>query len=55
LYSADGGHGMIFHSKEEVLYLAIHTPNKTPLERPLFVALAEKEGTITTQTGNIIT
>jgi GH43 family beta-xylosidase len=46
LYSADGGHGMIFRSKEDRLYLAIHTPNKTPLERPIFVELTEAGGTI---------
>ena len=41
LYSADGGHGMLFRSREGTLYLAIHSPNKTPLERPVFVELAE--------------
>jgi hypothetical protein len=54
LYGADGGHGMIFRSKEGRLYLAIHTPNKTPLERPIFVELTEKGGTVTVQTGNVI-
>jgi hypothetical protein len=43
LYSADGGHGMIFRGKNDVLYLAIHTPNKTPLERAVFVELKEFE------------
>jgi GH43 family beta-xylosidase len=47
LYSADGGHGMLFHSKEGTLYLAIHRPNKTPFERPVFVEITEKDGTIT--------
>jgi GH43 family beta-xylosidase len=43
LYSADGGHGMIFRGKNGALYLAIHTPNKTPLERAVFVELKEFE------------
>ncbi|GHV81916.1 glycosyl hydrolase family 43 [Spirochaetia bacterium] len=60
LYSADGGHGMLFRSKEGSasveagLYLAIHTPNKTPLERPIFVEITEGGDTITAQTGKII-
>ncbi|MHC6201717.1 glycoside hydrolase family 43 protein [Breznakiellaceae bacterium SP9] len=54
LYSADGGHGMIFRSKEGNLYLAIHTPNETPLERPIFVELTEKGGMLTVQTGKLI-
>jgi hypothetical protein len=41
LYAADGGHGMVFRSFSNRLYLAIHTPNKTPLERPIFVELEE--------------
>jgi len=41
-YNADGGHGMLFHSREGILYLAIHSPNKTPFERPVFVELSEK-------------
>jgi hypothetical protein len=43
LYSADGGHGMIFRGRDGVLYLAIHTPNKTPFERPLFVEVIEQD------------
>ena len=41
LYCADGGHGMVFRAADK-LYLAIHTPNKTPLERAVFIELAEK-------------
>lgn len=44
LIQCDGGHGMIFRSFEGVLYLTYHSPNKTPNERPFFVALEEKEG-----------
>jgi beta-xylosidase len=54
LYSADGGHGMIFRSKGGTLYLAIHRPNKTPHERPVFVEVAEKGGAITIHKGNVI-
>ncbi|GMO68536.1 MAG: glycoside hydrolase family 43 protein [Treponemataceae bacterium] len=48
LYSADGGHGMIFRTKNSSgaladscgkAYLAIHTPNDTPNERAVFIAL----------------
>jgi beta-xylosidase len=46
LYDADGGHGMIFRGQDGGLYLAIHTPNKTPFERPVFIAVTESEGTI---------
>ncbi|MDR1030520.1 MAG: glycoside hydrolase family 43 protein [Treponema sp.] len=41
LYCADGGHGMLFRSLEGILYLAIHTPNQTPFERAVFVAVQE--------------
>jgi hypothetical protein len=46
LYAADGGHGMVFRALTGQLYLAIHTPNKTPDERPLFVEVAEEGGTL---------
>ena len=36
VYSEDGGHGMLFRDKEGVLYLAVHSPNKTPHERSVF-------------------
>lgn len=41
LYEADGGHGMLFRALSDELYLAIHTPNVSPAERPIFVAVAE--------------
>ncbi|GHV55374.1 glycosyl hydrolase family 43 [Spirochaetia bacterium] len=46
LYSADGGHGMLFHSAEGKLFLAVHTPNKTPNERAVFIEMEEKDGTL---------
>jgi hypothetical protein len=49
LYTADGGHGMLFRDEGETLYLAIHRPNKTPFERPFFVKVIEKDGAIMLQ------
>ena len=43
LFESDGGHGMVFSTAEGDLYLAIHTPNKTPCERPIFVGLHETD------------
>lgn len=42
IFSADGGHGMIFTALNGVKYLTIHTPNKTPDERPVFLEVREK-------------
>lgn len=36
-FSKDGGHGMLFTTKEGQLMLSIHSPNVTPDERPLFI------------------
>jgi hypothetical protein len=44
LYGEDGGHGMIFRGKDGTLYLAVHSPNTTPCERPVFLEAAEKDG-----------
>ncbi|MDR3170522.1 MAG: glycoside hydrolase family 43 protein [Treponema sp.] len=41
LYASDGGHGMVFRSFENTLYLAIHTPNTSPYERPVFLEIHE--------------
>ena len=41
LYAADGGHCMVFRTFDGQLYLAFHTPNATPQERPHFIALKE--------------
>jgi hypothetical protein len=50
LYEADGGHGMLFTAPDGTLYLAIHTPNATPDERPIFVEIAETDdGLIATE------
>ncbi|WP_175598144.1 glycoside hydrolase family 43 protein [Paenibacillus luteus] len=44
LYQNDGGHGMVFRSFDGRLLLTIHTPNRTPDERPIFVELIEERG-----------
>jgi hypothetical protein len=44
LYSADGGHGMVFDAPQGGLTLALHAPNPTPLERAQFIPLDEREG-----------
>ncbi|MBA3686223.1 MAG: family 43 glycosylhydrolase [Planctomycetes bacterium] len=38
VYARDGGHGMLFSDFAGHLQLAIHTPNDTPNERPVFLA-----------------
>lgn len=44
LYQNDGGHGMVFRTFEGCLMLTIHTPNRTPDERPIFIELLEQNG-----------
>jgi arabinan endo-1,5-alpha-L-arabinosidase len=44
LYQNDGGHGMIFRDLHGGLMLTIHTPNKTPNERPIFIPIEERDG-----------
>ncbi len=46
LFEADGGHGMIFRALDGELYLTLHTPNKTPQERAVFISLEESAGTL---------
>ena len=41
LFSGDGGHGMVFRDLQGGLRLAIHTPNRTPDERPVFLPIKE--------------
>jgi GH43 family beta-xylosidase len=55
LYSGDGGHGMLFRGRNGKLYLSIHRPNKTPFDRPIFLEAAESGGTITIQSGSVVT
>jgi hypothetical protein len=41
LWLEDGGHGMFFRTFDGHLMLTFHSPNKTPNERPVFIALEE--------------
>lgn len=43
IFTGDGGHGMIFRDREGKLRLAIHTPNRTPDERPIFLTVTETD------------
>ena len=43
LFGKDGGHGMIFRSFDNKLFLALHQPNDSPKERPIFIQLTETE------------
>ena len=45
VFSADGGHGMIFTDLSGQMNLTLHTPNDTPNERPVFIPIKEtKDG-----------
>jgi hypothetical protein len=44
LFTDDGGHGMVFRTFDGELLLTLHTPNKTPHERPRFFRVSEQEG-----------
>ncbi|MBS4208193.1 glycoside hydrolase family 43 protein [Bacillus sp. FJAT-50079] len=46
IFQNDGGHGMIFQTFEGDLMLTLHTPNKTPLERPIFIPIIERNGIV---------
>jgi beta-xylosidase len=41
LYGSNGGHGMCFSDFSGKTYLALHSPNDSPKERPLFFPLIE--------------
>ena len=47
LYSGDGGHGMLFKTFDGKLKLALHSPNDTPNERPIFIPVQDKAGRLT--------
>jgi arabinan endo-1,5-alpha-L-arabinosidase len=44
LFGENGGHGMLFYTFEGELMLTIHSPNKTPNERPVFFEIIEENG-----------
>jgi hypothetical protein len=43
LFEADGGHGMLFRGLDGKTRLAIHTPNKTPEERAVFIDVSKED------------
>jgi GH43 family beta-xylosidase len=49
LREGDSGHGMIFRKQDGELCLTVHTPNKTPHERPIFVKVIEKDGVLVSE------
>ena len=53
LYTDDGGHGMLFDYQGGRLCMAIHTPNKTPNERALFLEVFEENGNLLRKGGAI--
>ncbi|MDM5327862.1 glycoside hydrolase family 43 protein [Neobacillus sp. CF12] len=46
LIDEDGGHAMLFRTFSGELKLAIHSPNRSPLERPVFLTVEEKNNNI---------
>lgn len=46
LFSKNGGHGMIFKSTDGRLLVSLHSPNNTPMERPCFFEIEEKNDTL---------
>lgn len=53
LYDDDAGHGMVFTTPDGRRFLAVHTPNTTPHERPIFVEIAETDDGLAT-TGVVV-
>lgn len=46
LFRKDGGHGMIFKDLNGKTFVTLHSPNRTPNERPCFFEVEEKNGTL---------
>jgi arabinan endo-1,5-alpha-L-arabinosidase len=46
LVERDAGHGMVFRAFDGRLMAAVHTPNRTPDERPVFFEVEERAGTL---------
>ena len=44
LFDRDGGHGMIFRTRENQIKLVLHRPNNPSDERPCLLDLCEKDG-----------
>ncbi len=41
IFTKDGGHGMIFHTKDDRRMLALHSPNEKYKERPMFIDITD--------------
>ncbi len=54
LFTADGGHGMLFDGPGGARYLAVHSPNATPHERAIFVAVREDGDGALHATGDVV-
>ena len=46
LFDKDGGHGMIFSSKDGETMFVAHSPNNSPDERPFIKSIYEKDGVL---------
>ena len=44
IYGKDGGHGMLFRDFTGKLQMTLHHPNQSPLERPMWLEVTEREG-----------
>lgn len=51
LFRRDGGHAMLFRTFEGQLMLSLHTPNRTPDERPVFIPVEEQDGRLRVEPG----
>jgi len=49
LFWEDGGHGMVFRALDGQLWLTLHSPNQTPMERPKFYPIREKDGRLVSE------
>lgn len=46
LVAKDAGHGMVFRAFDGRLMIALHSPNRTPDERPVFLEVKERGGSL---------
>lgn len=46
LFEKNGGHGMLFRTKENQLIPALHAPNDSPNEKAVFMPVQEGDGTL---------
>ncbi len=44
LFEENGGHGMTFTALDGKKYVTLHSPNNTPMERPCFFEIEERNG-----------